>query len=137
MITTKLLLGSKDGQCLSCGFPTGELIRIRMGDEQGRATAYLCRSCATEMAEQVLAILIDKSITDKDVLPCGHPVVCIVRSDEGTHYCGWCEDKAEANLFRSCVERAMKMWRDRHQDAVVFVDGARAIADLLDLVPAG
>ena len=22
--------------------------------------------------------------------PCGHPIECIVSSDEGTHYCGWC-----------------------------------------------
>jgi len=22
--------------------------------------------------------------------PCGHPAACIVSSDEGTNYCGWC-----------------------------------------------
>lgn len=26
--------------------------------------------------------------------PCGHPKVCIFSSDEGTHYCRWCEDVA-------------------------------------------
>ena len=27
-----------------------------------------------------------------DLNPCGHPVACVVSSDEGTNYCGWCEE---------------------------------------------
>ena len=29
--------------------------------------------------------------------PCGHPIECIVSSDEGTHYCGWCASLAKAS----------------------------------------
>ena len=30
----------------------------------------------------------------KESQPCGHPAACIVSSDEGTSYCGWCADVA-------------------------------------------
>lgn len=42
-------------------------------------------------------------------LPCGHPDACVVSSDEGTHYCRWCEEVGalEAQieeLRRLCAE---------------------------------
>ena len=33
---------------------------------------------------------------ENDKQPCGHPVACIVSSDEGTAHCAWCEEVAAA-----------------------------------------
>ena len=36
-------------------------------------------------------------------MPCGHPEQCVVSSDEGTSYCGWCKEVAR---LREAVELA-------------------------------
>lgn len=30
----------------------------------------------------------------RELQPCGHPIACVVSSDEGTNHCGWCADVA-------------------------------------------
>ena len=41
-----------------------------------------------------------------ELQPCGHPVECIVGSDEGTSYCGWCALQAQ---LQSLLEHVMNL----------------------------
>jgi kynureninase len=40
--------------------------------------------------------------------PCGHPTACIVSTDEGTSYCGWCETNA-SNYWYSQFREMRKL----------------------------
>ena len=47
-----------------------------------------------DLARKITAALEQVQAAERTPQPCGHPRACIVSSDEGTHYCGWCEQCA-------------------------------------------
>ena len=47
-------------------------------------------------SEEIVALLdlADEGEKASAPQPCGHPAACVVSSEEGTAYCGWCADVA-------------------------------------------
>ena len=49
-----------------------------------------------DLACKITAALEQAQAAERAPQPCGHPMACVVSSDEGTHYCGWCASLAAA-----------------------------------------
>jgi len=65
-----------------------------------------------EMAVDRIIALIGKKQPD-----CGHPVQCIIGTDEGTNYCGWCDDIKTAEVQKAnALEVLGDTWKDVADD---------------------
>jgi hypothetical protein len=51
------------------------------------------------------------------IMPCGHPRVCLVCTDEGTHHCAWCEDIESTLAELEVCRQAVMMWQEQYRES--------------------
>ncbi len=71
------------------------LLATHEGDAKITGYARTLAQCEfARLGYPLLALAVEYLRGLSEILPCGHPRVCLVSTDEGTHHCAWCEDKA-------------------------------------------
>jgi len=90
-----------------------------------------------DLADEVRALEAAHAVST-DTQHCGHPAACISSAAEGTSYCAWCEDVAQAQAERDDADTLRDAsTRDRAALLSRYYDEATELCDLVPLAETG